>query len=646
MPDPVTKRLLIGVLVSLLIHAFVLSLQFGIPGLGLPGIEMPWEKRRAPTPPLSIQIVNALPAAQSPASPPLQSLPATDVPVPPLPSSSQQALVTPLPVSAIQLVAPAIPKPVPVPTKSITVKNKTATKKIARLPAPLTPPVPSANAIPSTTEDLPENPPRIIAQDEMRDDSFVVPLPSPEEPERKSTPKLELKPKPEKQSEPVKLADLPEAPDPALQQAAEAAKLAKLADEKKQAELIQQEIVQQKKLKEEMRQLAETQVQQQQQKFATKKLEEDNRQLAEEVTRKQNEKLAEQAAKQAAALALQKQQLEEQSKRTELAQQLRQDELKRQQQEAMRLDLARRQDEDSKQKQALDLQLRKQAEELAQQQAIAIARQKQIEKQMEKQAEELALRQKLEKQAEELVVRQKAEEQARQLAEALAQKERERIAQAAQVTQATQAAQASSGQAKFEPRTLAPLGNNASDRSGDRSGDSLAGAGNDKSADKGIVLPKNLLSSDLASRALDQARGLDLLRGNPPVPRSTEDMSKSRRRSFLGSEDKEFPVRMYVESWRQKIERNGNLNYSQVAKDKARGDPVVTVIIRSDGSVEDVVINRSSGRADLDEAVRRIVRVNARYAAFPPNIALKYDVIEIRRVWNFDETLKILEEMR
>ncbi|MFZ6673588.1 TonB family protein [Undibacterium sp. Xuan67W] len=644
MPDPVTKRLLIGVLVSLLIHAFVLSLQFGIPGLGLPGIEMPWEKRRAPTPPLSIQIANALPEAQSPASPPQQSLPATDVPVPPLPSSSQQALVTPLPVSSIQLVAPAIPKPVPVPTKLITVKNKTAIKKIARLPVPLTPPTPSTSATPSTPEDLPENPPRIIAQNEMRDDSFVVPLPSPEEPDRKSTPKSELKPKPEKQPEPVKLADLPEAPDPSLQQAAEAAKLAKLADEKKQAEMIQQEIVQQKKLKEEMRQLAETQVQQQQQKFATKKLEEDNRQLSEEVTRKQNEKLAEQAA--ALALQKQQQQLEEQSKRIELAQQLRQDELKRQQQEAMRLDLVRRQDEDSKQKQALDLQLRKQAEELAQQQAIAIARQKQLEKQMEKQAEELALRQKLEKQAEELAVRQKAEEQARQLAEALAQKERERVAQAAQVAQATLAAQASSGQAKFEPRTLAPLGNNASDRSGDRSGDSLAGAGNDKGADKGIVLPKNLLSSDLASRALDQARGLDLLRGNPPVPRSTEDMSKSRRRSFLGSEDKEFPVRMYVESWRQKIERNGNLNYSQVAKDKARGDPVVTVIIRSDGSVEDVVINRSSGRADLDEAVRRIVRVNARYAAFPPNIALKYDVIEIRRVWNFDETLKILEEMR
>ena len=103
---------------------------------------------------------------------------------------------------------------------------------------------------------------------------------------------------------------------------------------------------------------------------------------------------------------------------------------------------------------------------------------------------------------------------------------------------------------------------------------------------------------------------------------------------------------MYVESWRLKIERNGNLNYPQSSIDKAHGDPVVTVAIRSDGSVENVVIHRSSGRPELDEAVRRIVRINARYSAFPPELARRYDVIEIRRAWNFDERLRIMEEVR
>jgi hypothetical protein len=59
-----------------------------------------------------------------------------------------------------------------------------------------------------------------------------------------------------------------------------------------------------------------------------------------------------------------------------------------------------------------------------------------------------------------------------------------------------------------------------------------------------------------------------------------------------------------------------------------------------------VTILRSSGRLDADEAVRRIVRLNARCAAFPPHVATRFDVIEIRRIWRFAETLRLLEEVR
>jgi len=40
------------------------------------------------------------------------------------------------------------------------------------------------------------------------------------------------------------------------------------------------------------------------------------------------------------------------------------------------------------------------------------------------------------------------------------------------------------------------------------------------------------------------------------------------------------------------------------------------------------------------------VRLNARDAAFPPNMAAGFDVIEIRRIWQFTETLKLSEELR
>jgi TonB family protein len=78
---------------------------------------------------------------------------------------------------------------------------------------------------------------------------------------------------------------------------------------------------------------------------------------------------------------------------------------------------------------------------------------------------------------------------------------------------------------------------------------------------------------------------------------------------------------------------------------RARENPIVTVAIRSDGTLEEVRINRSSGVREIDQAVHRISELYAPYSKFPPDLARQYDVIEIRRVWFFDDTLKILDEM-
>ena len=101
-----------------------------------------------------------------------------------------------------------------------------------------------------------------------------------------------------------------------------------------------------------------------------------------------------------------------------------------------------------------------------------------------------------------------------------------------------------------------------------------------------------------------------------------------------------------MDSVRQKLERNAILGGARFGRGEVRADPLVSVSLRSDGSIDDVTIVRSSGRPDMDEAVRRFVHLNARYAAFPPNVAARFDVIEIRRVWAFAEGLKLLEELR
>jgi TonB family protein len=70
-------------------------------------------------------------------------------------------------------------------------------------------------------------------------------------------------------------------------------------------------------------------------------------------------------------------------------------------------------------------------------------------------------------------------------------------------------------------------------------------------------------------------------------------------------------------------------------------DPLVTVAIRSDGSVESVTFVQSSGVAAIDEAIRRVVDSQRPYQVFPPGLAREFDVIMIRRTWHFDMAIRL-----
>jgi TonB family protein len=99
---------------------------------------------------------------------------------------------------------------------------------------------------------------------------------------------------------------------------------------------------------------------------------------------------------------------------------------------------------------------------------------------------------------------------------------------------------------------------------------------------------------------------------------------------------------MLAEGWRQKIEQNAPLEVLHAAKNGPYENPLVTVALRRDGSVESVVINRSSGVAAIDDAVRQVVYMLSPFAPFPSDLGVDYDVIEIRRVWSFDVAVRLL----
>lgn len=92
----------------------------------------------------------------------------------------------------------------------------------------------------------------------------------------------------------------------------------------------------------------------------------------------------------------------------------------------------------------------------------------------------------------------------------------------------------------------------------------------------------------------------------------------------------------YRDSWRKKVERVGNLNYPEEAKrNSIYGSLRLRVLIRSDGSIAEMVITESSGQPVLDQAAQRIVRLSAPFSAFSGELAAKYDQIEIIRTWRF-----------
>jgi protein TonB len=131
-------------------------------------------------------------------------------------------------------------------------------------------------------------------------------------------------------------------------------------------------------------------------------------------------------------------------------------------------------------------------------------------------------------------------------------------------------------------------------------------------------------------------RSMEIARLEAEISHNLDTYEKMPRRKFIGARTQEYRYAQYVEDWRSKVERIGNLNYPQQARDqKIFGKLTLTVSIRADGSVENIEINRSSGQRILDAAAQRIVKLAAPYAVFPPDIRKETDILSITRTWSF-----------
>jgi protein TonB len=93
---------------------------------------------------------------------------------------------------------------------------------------------------------------------------------------------------------------------------------------------------------------------------------------------------------------------------------------------------------------------------------------------------------------------------------------------------------------------------------------------------------------------------------------------------------------LYLDAWRRKIEKIGNINYPEKAKRKGIfGSLSLKVSINKNGTVNDISISRSSGHKILDDSAIRIVRLAAPFAPLTKDIMVDTDILEIIRVWHF-----------
>ncbi|MCK7575354.1 MAG: TonB family protein [Chromatiales bacterium] len=132
------------------------------------------------------------------------------------------------------------------------------------------------------------------------------------------------------------------------------------------------------------------------------------------------------------------------------------------------------------------------------------------------------------------------------------------------------------------------------------------------------------------------SQGLEVARLSAGQTTGAAGGSKRARRKSISASTREFRYASYLAAWAQKVERIGNLNYPQAARDqRLYGSLILHVAVRADGSLENIRVVRSSGFDLLDQAAIRIVELAAPFSPFPPDIAAETDVLDIVRTWQF-----------
>ena len=160
----------------------------------------------------------------------------------------------------------------------------------------------------------------------------------------------------------------------------------------------------------------------------------------------------------------------------------------------------------------------------------------------------------------------------------------------------------------------------------------------DQAAEQSIVQNKEQSQpqSDVASAAELMRRSREIARLSADLHDSIKAYSRIPHERYISARSQSFRDAAYLEAWRNKIERIGNLNYPEEAKrENMSGSLILDVAINADGTVNNIELRRTSGYKLLDDAAIRIVKLAAPFAPFSPEMRKDTDILHITRTWQF-----------
>ena len=142
--------------------------------------------------------------------------------------------------------------------------------------------------------------------------------------------------------------------------------------------------------------------------------------------------------------------------------------------------------------------------------------------------------------------------------------------------------------------------------------------------------------SDAPSAAQLMLRTQEIAKLSADLSSSLEAYSHRPRQRYISARSQAYRDAAYLEAWRSKIERIGNLNYPEEAKrQNLSGSLILDVAINADGTVHSIELRHSSGYKLLDDAAIRIVRLAAPFAPLSTEMRKDTDILHITRTWQF-----------